>query len=271
MMTIINKYRFLILRRIVQLILLFLFLGGNVFGWHILRGNYSSGVLFDKIHLSDPYATLQILATGFVVGADVLIGAVIVIVLYGLVFGRMFCSWVCPMNIISDTAIFASKKLQVNNTLSFSRKTRYGVMVLGLVLSLILATPAFEIISPVSMLHRAIIYGFGGAWAVILAVFLFDFAVTRFGWCGHICPIGAFYALVGKFSILKVKHKADNCTDCGKCFDVCHEVQVLSIINKKSGYIKSSECTNCMRCIEVCDDNALNLSLRNPLTRHNTE
>ena len=253
------------MRRAVQLSLLFLFLGGNVFGWHVLKGNYSSGLLFDTINLSDPYATLQILATGFIAGTDVLLGALSVLVLYGLIFGRMFCSWICPMNIITDSAIYGSKKLKLNNNLTFSRKTRYGVMVLGIVLSFFLATPAFELISPVAMLHRALIFGTGGVWAVIAGLFLFDFAVTLYGWCGHLCPIGAFYALIGRFAILKIRHEADRCTNCGKCFEVCHEEQVLSIINISSGFIKSGECSSCMRCIEACEDHALKLALRNPL------
>lgn len=261
------EYRFLILRRLVQLSLLFLFLGGNRFGWQILKGNYSSGLLFGTISLSDPYAALQILATGFIAGSDVLLGALSILLIYGLIFGRMFCSWVCPMNIVTDTAAFGSKKLHINNKLIFSRKSRYGVMVLGVILSAILATPAFELISPVSMLHRAVIFGMGGAWALIVALFLFDFALTRFGWCGHLCPIGAFYSLVGRYALLKIKHNTKNCTNCGKCFKVCPEEQVLSLINIKSGYIKSGECSVCMRCVEVCADDALKLSIRNPLKK----
>jgi len=264
-MRILRTYRFLILRRLLQISMLLLFFGGNAFGWKILRGNYSSALLFDTIPLSDPYAVIQILATGFVAGADVLIGGIIVLFLYGIIFGRMFCSWVCPMNIVADTAIYGSKKLKIKNNLTFNRKTRYGVMVVGIVLSFFLATPAFEAISPVSMLHRGIIFGMGGGWAIVAALFLFDFAVTRYGWCGHLCPIGAFYSFIGKYAIIKMKHNADNCTNCGKCFEVCHEEQVLDIINVDSGFITSPECTNCSRCVEVCDDNALKISARNPL------
>jgi len=263
----IHKYRYLVLRRFVQLSLLFLFVGGNVFGWQVLKGNYSSALLFDTVNLSDPYATLQILCTGFVAGADVLLGALTVLLLYGMLFGRMFCSWICPVNILTDTAIYASKKLKLENRLKFSRRTRYGVLILGLLLSAILATPAFELISPVGMLHRAVIFGVGGSWAVLLAVFLFDFGFSRFGWCGHLCPIGAFYSLVGRFAILKIRHDKDSCTNCGKCFKVCHEQQVLSRINISSGFISSGECSTCMRCVEVCEDGALKLSLRNPLKK----
>jgi ferredoxin-type protein NapH len=262
-----KKYRYLIARRAVQISLLLLFFGANAFGWKILRGNYSSGILFDTIPLSDPYAVLQILATGFIAAFDVLIGAVIILILYGVFIGRMFCSWICPMNIVADTAILGSKKLGSKNILNFCRKTRYGILVLGLILSAFLATPAFEAISPVSMLHRGVIFSMGGGWAIIAALFLFDLAVTRYGWCGHLCPLGAFYSLIGKFAVIKIKHTAENCTNCGKCFEVCHEEQVLDIINIKTGFIKSPECTNCARCVEACNDNALKISLRIPFNQ----
>lgn len=260
-----KTYRYLISRRIVQLSLLLLFAGSNYFGWTVLRGNFSAASLFETIPLADPYALLQMLFAGFIAASDIFLGTIIILFIYALVAGRMFCSWICPMNIVADTSIYVRKKLNISPTLKFSRKTRYGVLILGLVLSSILGFGAFEAISPISILHRGIIYGMGAGWAIILAIFLFDIAGTKNGWCGHLCPLGAFYSVIGKYSIIKIKHNQPNCTNCNKCFEVCHEAQVLDIIGTQSGIINSSECTNCGRCIEVCDDNALNFRLRNSL------
>ncbi len=269
-MSTILKYRYLILRRLVQVGLMVLFIGGNWFGWNILKGNYSSGLLFNAVPLSDPYAVLQILATGFLAGTDLLIGFVVTVMLYGFFFGRMFCSWVCPMNVVTDTSEFLRKKVQLKPNVKLSKNTRYGVLTAGLILSLISGTPAFEAINPIAILHRGLIFGMGGGWAFIAAIFLFDVAVSKQGWCGHLCPVGAFYSIIGKFTLLKIKHRADNCTNCQKCFKVCPEGQVLDIINIKTGYIRSSACTNCMRCVEVCEDEALRLTLRNPIKNDKT-
>jgi len=266
-MNIIKRHRYLISRRIVQIGLLILFAGSNYAGWNIFKGNYSSGVILDTIPLSDPYAVLQILFSGFLAGSDLLIGALIVLVIYGLLFGRIFCSWICPLNIVSDTALNISNRLKVDAKFKVSTKTRYGVLVLGLILSSILGLSAFEIVSPVSILHRGLIFGIGAGWAVIAAIFLFDIAVLKNGWCGHLCPLGAFYSLIGRYALLKVKHNSDNCTNCNRCFAVCHEPQVLDIIGKQNGVIKSGECTNCARCIEVCDDDALGFSISNNFIR----
>ena len=263
------NYRYLIARRVVQIGTLLLFVGANCFGWNILKGNYSSGIIFDTIPLSDPYAVLQILFSGFLAATDLIIGAVIVLVLYGVLFGRIFCSWICPFNIVADTALNISNKLNNEPKLKISRKIRYWILALGLILSLILGVSAFEAISPISILHRGIIFGIGAGWTVIAAIFLFDIAVVKNGWCGHLCPLGAFYALIGKYALLKVNHSNDNCTNCDKCFVVCHEPQVLDIIGKQNGIIKSGECTNCARCIEVCDDNALNFTIISSFLKKN--
>ena len=260
-MNIFKRHRYLIARRIVQTGLLVLFAGANYAGWNLLRGNYSSGSVLNTVPLSDPYAVLQILFSGFVAGSDLLIGALIVLLLYGLLLGRLFCSWVCPMNIVSDTAINISNRLNVKPALKIPANTRYWILALGLILSALLGIAAFEVISPVSILHRGIIFGIGGGWAVIAAIFLFDVAALKNGWCGHLCPLGAFYSFTGRYALLKVKHNSDNCTNCNKCFVVCHEPQVLDIIGRQNGVIKSGECSKCARCIEVCDDDALEFSL----------
>ncbi|NOX85644.1 MAG: quinol dehydrogenase ferredoxin subunit NapH [Chlorobi bacterium] len=260
-----KRNRFLILRRIFQAGLLLLFAGANWWGWTLLLGNYSSAYVLQLFYLTDPHAVLQVFATGFIMSADALIGAAIVLLFYALIAGRSFCSWVCPVNMITDLATCLRKRLKITkkeNYLNFSRKTRYWVLGLGIILSAVLGVAAFEVINPITMLHRGIIFGFGAGWTIIVALFLFDLLVTEYGWCGHLCPLGAFYSAAGRFSLIKIKHSAENCTLCMKCFSVCHEKQVLQIVGKESGFIKR-ECSNCGRCIEVCDDNALKYSIYN--------
>jgi ferredoxin-type protein NapH len=263
MVSVIKNTKYLIARRIVQLSIFLLFIGGNYFGWKVLIGNYSSATFLDKILLSDPYAVLQILASGFIGSVDLFIGAVIIFSFYAIIGGRVFCSWVCPVNLLSDFAQWLREKINFKSksVLTLNRNTRYYILGLSFILSAIIGVAAFEIISPISIFHRAIIFGVGGSWTIILALFLFDLAIVKNGWCGHLCPLGAFYAIVGKYGLLKIYHQKEKCTLCNYCFDVCPEKQVLDIIGEETGYIKSGECTNCARCIDVCDDDALNFSI----------
>jgi len=238
MTNIIKRNRYLILRRAMQIGLLVLFGGANWWGWKFLMGNYSSAYVLETFYLADPHAVIA---------------------------GRSFCSWVCPINLITDLATLLRKKwnfTKEENFFTISRKTRYWVLGLGILLSPIVGVAAFEVINPITILHRGIIFGFGMGWTVIVSLFLFDLLLVEYGWCGHLCPLGAFYSGASKFSLIKVKHDVEKCTMCMKCFNVCHEEQVLHIIGEKSGYIKG-ECSNCGRCIEVCDDNALKFSIYN--------
>ena len=260
-----KNYKYLILRRTVQISILFLFVASNVFGWKILTGNLSTAKVLDSFFLADPFAVVQITATGIIIGADVLFGALIVAVFYALIGGRAFCSWVCPLNIVTDSAyklrrlLFKGEK----KILNINKKARYWVLVLSIILSAISGIAAFEFISPISILHRGIIFGIGTGWLVIVFIFFFDLLILERGWCGHLCPLGAFYSIIGRFNSVKIKHNVDNCTDCMKCFKVCPERQVLEIVTKKSGFIKFGACTNCGKCIDVCEDNALKFSINN--------
>jgi len=224
--------------------------------------------------MSDPYAVAQMLVAGAMLATDLLIGTAIVVLFYMLIGGRAFCSWVCPINMVTDLANFTREKIGMNKLTGVkqpaSRKIRYWVIALSLIISAIMGVTAFEFISPISMVHRGLVFGLGFGWAAMLVIFLFDLFVLKNGWCGHICPLGGFYSILGKYSLIRVHHDAEKCTGCMDCKVVCPENQVLSMINKESLPVLSGECTNCARCIEVCNDDALGFSIRNLIKNNKT-
>ena len=260
--------RYLISRRFVQIGILVLYMGANAFGWKILQGDLSGSLLFETIPLADPYAILQMLFAGAVLASDILIGALIILLLYGIVGGRAFCSWVCPVNMVTDLANWLRRKLgvsQVQKRVYMSRRLRYWVLGLSLLLSAAMGVAAFELISPISMLHRGLVFGIGLGFGAIIVIFLFDLFVHENGWCGYICPLGGFYSVLGRISLIRVRHDAQKCTACMKCKEVCPEKEVLFMVGKSSESVLMGECTNCARCIEVCGDDALNFSIRSQL------
>ena len=259
-----RQYQFLILRRLVQVGLLLLYFLGNYAGWKILQGNLSGSLVFGVIPLSDPFAILQLFFSGAIVGSNALIGALIVALFYGLLVGRAYCSYVCPINLITDLANYLRRILKVGNLGSFvflKRQIRYIVLALSLILSSIFGLAAFEAISPISMLHRGLVFGMGLGGFSLLIVFLLDLFVAKNAFCGHLCPLGAFYSFIGRFALLRVKYDLESCTHCMECKHICPEKQVLGLIGKNSGNVISGECTRCGRCIEVCGDNALTFNL----------
>ncbi len=257
-----RAHGWLLARRASQLGILALFLLGPLAGIWIVKGNLSYSLTLGVLHLADPYVLLQSLLAGNVPEQAAFIGAAIVLGFYFLVGGRVYCSWVCPLNIVTDAAWWLRDRLGIPGAgARISASTRYWLLGLTLVLAAFTGTLVWEMVNPVSMLHRGLIYGMGTAWLFVAGVFFFDLFVSRQGWCGHVCPVGAFYSLVNRWSPLKVNAaQRARCNDCVECFAVCPEPLVIkpALKGEKRGLspvILDAACTNCGRCIDVCSKN----------------
>lgn len=251
-------HKWLVLRRISQFSLLALFLAGPWFGQWIVKGNLAYSYTLGVLPLTDPYVALQSMVTGHLPETLGLVGMAIVLVFYLLVGGRVYCSWVCPVNVVTDAAGWLRDRLGIKGSAQLGRNTRYWILGMTFVGSAVTGVVLWELINPVSMLHRGLVFGMGLAWTVVLAIFLFDLFVMSRGWCGRLCPVGAFYSLLGRWSPLRVAAtKRSACNDCMDCFEVCPEPQVIRPALKGEGkgvgpVILAPNCTNCGRCIDVC-------------------
>lgn len=256
-----NRYR--ILRRAMQVSLLALFAGGNACGWKLLQGSLSASLVAGTVPLADPYALLQVFAAGTTVSATALLGGGIVLLFFAVLGGRAFCGWICPVNIITDLADTLRTAAGGRAPgMQMSRDARYWVLGLSLILSALLGIAAFEWISPIGALHRGVVFGMGTGWTTVAAVFLLDAVVVKHGFCGHLCPLGAFYSLAGRGSAVRVLHLKERCIACMLCVGSCPEPQVLPMVGKWTGAVVSGECTNCGRCVEVCPAKAMRFGLR---------
>ncbi|WP_067517120.1 quinol dehydrogenase ferredoxin subunit NapH [Endozoicomonas ascidiicola] len=257
------QWRYLILRRLSQMTVLALFMTSTlIIGWtggvEPLKGNLSSSQILGVVPMSDPLAVLQSLMAGHPVLWKGLLGAAIVVLLYGLLGGRSFCSWVCPVNMITDLAAWLRRKLAIRNSHKLPRQARYWILGMVLVLPLVTGMMVWELFNPISQLTRGLIFGMGTGWYLIAGIFLFDLLVSNRGWCGHLCPLGAFYSLLGRISPLHINAtKRHQCDDCMDCYAVCPEPQILPpALKAKKGnspVLNQSNCTRCGRCIDVCD------------------
>jgi ferredoxin-type protein NapH len=177
---------------------------------------------------------------------------------------------VCPVNLVTDAASWLRCRLRVPDYFTVSRSVRYWSLALALVLSTLAGVAAFEWVSPISMLHREVIFGVGLGLLAIVGVFLFDLLVLRHGWCGHLCPLGAFYSPVGKLAQLRVRFDDPSCTRCGECARICPEPHVLNFRKAaENGLVASGDCTNCGRCITICPEDSLSFDLRPLIKQHN--
>ncbi len=122
----------------------------------------------------------------------------IVLAFYLLVGGRVFCSWACPVNVVTDAAAWSRRRLGIKTGRVPDAATRYWLLGGLLVAAAMTGTLVWEWVNPVSLLHRGLIFGMGGGLFVIAGIFLYDLLVASRGWCGHLCPMGAFYGLLGQ-------------------------------------------------------------------------
>lgn len=253
--------RWLILRRVSQVVALALFLSGPLLGVWILRGTLASSELLGVVPFTDPLVFVQSLAAGHGVIATAWIGAALLVALYAVVGGRAFCSWVCPVNVLTDGAHRLRVRLGIKQGLQLSRSARLWALAGVIAISALAGGIAWETVNPVTLLHRELVFGivFTGslAWMLVAGVVLFDVFAANRGWCGHLCPVGAAYGLIGAASLTRVSAKGRTaCDQCMACYHVCPEPHVINPALKGTGeetpVILSRDCTNCGRCIDIC-------------------
>ncbi|WP_353475835.1 quinol dehydrogenase ferredoxin subunit NapH (plasmid) [Salipiger sp. H15] len=259
--------RFLVLRRLSQGVFLVLFLLGPWFGIWWVTGTLAGSRSFGILPLTDPFVLAQSMVAGHWPELTALVGALIVLAVYALIGGRVYCSWVCPINPVTDAAHWLHDRLGLHKGWQPKRSTRLWLLGTVLAVSAFTGTIAWELVNPITMLHRGLVFGIGFAWALVVLVFLFDLLVSRRGWCGHLCPVGAFYGLLGTHSLLRVSAtRRSACDDCMDCFEVCPENHVIApALRGKPGetpLILSPDCTNCGRCIDVCSVNVFEFTHR---------
>lgn len=262
-----SSHRWLMLRRLSQLAFLALFLSGPLVGLWIFKGTLAASRFLDTIPLADPFILLQSLVTGTIAGSTALLGGALIAGFYLVSGGRAYCAWVCPVNIITDFAAWLRLRFNLQEGLSLNRNNRYWMIGMVFLTTALTGSLVWELINPVTMLHRGLAFGFGLAWTIPLGIFCFDLFVSKRGWCGHLCPVGGFYSLLGRFSLIRVRADGrENCSNCLDCYAVCPEPQVISPAlkseNGQGPVITGGNCTNCGRCIDICAERVFSFGSR---------
>ncbi|HHF3112369.1 quinol dehydrogenase ferredoxin subunit NapH [Vibrio antiquarius] len=264
-----RAHRFLILRRLCQFTIIALFMAGPTLG--ILTGNLSSSMLLDTVPLSDPLIVLQALATGHVPEFNALLGVVIVVVFYAILAPRAFCAWVCPLNIVTDLAAWLRRKLNIKASYRWSPVIRYWLIPVLMLGSALSGAILWTWLDPVAALHRGLVFGMGAGWVLIALVFVLDLLLVEHGWCGHLCPLGATYGVIGRKSLLRVTAvRREDCTKCMDCFYVCPEPEVLrQPLKEGDRRVMDQNCISCGRCLDVCPEHVF--EFKNRLTVKNID
>ncbi len=226
-------------------------------------------------------ATLAPLALGFAL-----------IIILTLLFGRVYCSFFCPLGTLQDIFIYISRKLSPRKKLwRFKRPVnwlRYGItglILLSLTTGSILLVNIFDPYSlfgkifhslarPVFIAgNNAAAYGLTQAnvfllypvkWvpvnyaalalALAWSAMLLVMAAQRGRlYCNTICPVGTLLGLFSRVSLFRISMDKTICNSCGKCSAVCK----AECIDPKSQSIDFSRCVGCMNCLTPCPDNGV--------------
>ena len=223
-----------------------------------------------------------VMSTSFVIVAAIL--------LFTLLFGRVYCSVVCPLGVMQDGFNYLARKVK-KNRFHYVRENRWlrypllGIFILLMLLGLntiaILIAPysaygriAANLLQPLylwinnifaGIAERAESYSFyhvdvwmksGVSLIIAIATLLVvGFLSLRRGrtWCNTVCPVGTILGLVSRFSLFRPVINVDKCRNCRKCERIC-KASCIDIQNHKIDY---SRCVACMDCISKCKHDAL--------------
>lgn len=199
-----------------------------------------------------------------------------------LVFGRIYCSSVCPLGTLIDLGSRLTRRRKRYRFAPARNALRYTILVAFGICTVIGITFVTGTLSPESAYanitvgifrpavnlwkgltgHPAIrLMTAGGLGALIGAVTLIVTGIfSRKGrlYCNTVCPVGSILSLVSRNAVMHIDINTDLCTHCGKCADVCK----ASCIDLKDHVADMSRCVNCFNCLDVCEDSAISYTSR---------
>lgn len=221
------------------------------------------------------------------------VGVILFLVLLTLVFGRVYCSVICPLGVFQDILAWLGRRPKKRRKLPYSYSPaiswlRYGVLgvfVIALVagvgsLAALLAPYsaygriAGNLFQPLwqwgnnllaSMAERADSYAFYETEVWLKSLPTFIIAVVTFvmlailagrngrTYCNTICPVGTVLGFLSRYSLFRIVIDTEKCNNCSVCARNCK----AACINSKEHQIDASRCVACMNCIDKCKHGAI--------------
>lgn len=207
------------------------------------------------VWITDPLTGLQAILLSLTIDW-VLLLSMIVPLLVALAFGRVFCSWVCPQNTLSEFIDWMSGLLGIKKIFKFcpSVLPRYFFLAFviimtplaGIPLASFLSAPGIISVQAANYMYRGIA---GLELGLIGLIALGELFFARRVWCANICPVGSFLGLFRTRKTLKVVFREDEEHACGKCAEC---VRACRLGLDPLGQRLYPLCDNCGECVDAC-------------------
>ena len=217
--------------------------------------------------------------------------AVVALIALTLVFGRIYCSVICPLGVFQDLLARLRRK---KNKYSYSKEVkwlRYPVLAVFVLAGVAGIGSLFQLLAPYSAYGRIATMIFQPIWKlgnnllammaermdsyafytidtwmrslpvlIIAAVTLVVLVVLAWRggrtYCNTICPVGTILSFFARFSWLKIRFDEEKCKNCSLCSKNCK----AACIDFKTHTVDYSRCVACGNCIDSCKFDALKYS-----------
>ena len=208
-----------------------------------------------------------------------------------LLFGRIYCSSVCPLGTLQDIMIFTKRRFSRKKILKKQKSFRLLrnsillltaiLLIAGLITPILFFDPYSNYGRIVANLFRPLILLLNNLGALILesmevySLYRVEPGVTNWYsiafsgsifflllwftlkharlFCNTLCPVGALLGIFSRFSLFRISLDQSICTSCGKCAAVCK----AGCIDYKDRTVDFSRCVGCMNCLTSCPSNGV--------------
>lgn len=176
------------------------------------------------------------------------------------VLRKSFCSWICPVGLISEALSALGRRVYGRNL----RAWRWLDVVLRSLKYVLLAFFLWAILTMHEVALRAFLESpynrvsdikmglffvrAGTVTIVVMAILIVGSTLWTGTWCRYLCPYGALLGLFSRLSPTAIVRDASSCVDCKGCDKVC-----MARLNvSKVDVVRSPECTGCLDCVAAC-------------------
>jgi len=238
----------------------------------------------------DNLAKIQFLPALLSVNIVVLISLILITV----VFGRVYCSSICPLGLYQDVFTRLSRMVKKKKRFRYRKALtvmRWSFVALAFVAFVSGLNVLVGLLDPYSVYTRFAVHILKPAYlagnnlaaliftefnnhtfykvsiyllsiSALITAILFSAFVGYLAWvngriyCNSICPVGTVLGFFSRFSLFKIRINESACNSCGACGRTCK----ASCIDTKNHKVDASRCINCFDCLEVCSSSAINFS-----------